>query len=129
MLWAAFAIVLILAWPSFEDYRDASARDSVHASSSATPSSIVTHAAIQSPSEKGLPSRALSPALHPQISLIQIHQGQSLYKLCAEAFGERRQEEIGEMFKIYLAIHNSSRIKSGQWISIPVRPSDSIDKR
>ena len=129
MAWAAFAIVLILTWPSIEGYRAATASDPVHASSGAMPPSIVTPAAIHSASDTDLPSHALNPVLHPQISLVQIHRGQSLHKLCAEAFGECRQEDLREMLKMNPAIHDPNRIKSGQWISILVRPSDPIGKR
>ena len=129
MLRTAFAILLILTWPSFGNYRAASAGDLVHASSVAAPLSIVDLPAMRSASNADLLSHALNTTLYPQISLVKIHQGQSLYKLCAEAFGECRQEDLREMLKMNPAIRNPSHIKSGQWISILVRQQDSIGKR
>ena len=129
MLRAAIVIALILTWPSFEDYRAVSASNSVHASSSAAPLSIVTPPAMRSASDTGLLSRASNPALHPQISLVKIHHGQSLYKLCAEAYGACRQEDLREILKMNPEIHHSSRIKSGQWISVLIRPPDPTGKR
>jgi general secretion pathway protein A len=129
MLRAAIVIALILTWPSFEDYRAVSASNSVQASSSAAPISIVTPRAMRSASDTGLLSRASNPGLHPQISLVKIHQGQSLYKLCAKAYGACRQEDLREILKMNPAIHHPSRIKSGQWISVLIRPPDPIGKR
>ena len=129
MLRAAIVIFLILIWPSFEDYRAASGGDSVHASSSATPLSIVTSPSTRSPSDTVLPSRALNRALDPQIRLVKIRQGQSLYKLCAKAYGTCRKEDLREILKMNPTIHAPSRVKPGQWISILVRPPDPTGKR
>ncbi len=129
MVLAAFATVLILIWPSVEGYRAATASDPVHASSSATLPSIGTPAAIHDPSDTDSHFHVLNPTLSPQIRLLQVHQGQSLYKLCAEAFGECKEEDLREMLKMNPAIHDPNRIKSQQWISILVRPPDSLGKR
>jgi hypothetical protein len=105
---------LIFTWPGFEDYRAASASDSVHASSGKAPLSIDTPPAMHSASDTDLLSGALNPVLHPQRSSVRVHQGKSLYKPCAEAFGECRQEDLREMFKMNPAIYDPRRIKSGQ---------------
>jgi type II secretory pathway predicted ATPase ExeA len=127
--WAALTIVMVLMWPSFAGDRPITASGSVQASSRAASSSAVTSAAVIRPSDAGLLPQALNHALHPGISLIQIHQGQSLYKLCAEAFGECRQGDLHEMLKMNPAIRDPNHIQSGQWISILVSPRDSIRKR
>ncbi|MGO9338922.1 MAG: ExeA family protein [Terracidiphilus sp.] len=129
IVWAAFVIALILMWPSFADDRLASANNSVQASSSATSSSMITPAAATSQSDAVLPSHTLNTTLHPKISMVQIHEGQSLYKLCAEAFGGCRQEDLREMLKMNPTIRDPNRIPSGQWISILVSPPDSVRKR
>jgi general secretion pathway protein A len=129
LLRAAFVILLILAWSSFGDYRAASAGDSVNASLRAESFSIVAPEAMHSASDTNQISHVLKTTVHPQISFVRIHHNQSLYKLCAEAFGKCREEDLREVLKMNPTIHNRNRIKSGQWISIPIRPQDSIGKR
>jgi predicted Zn-dependent protease len=115
--------------PSLAGDRLATVNGSVQASSAVRSSSVFTHAAPISNSDTAVLSQALNTTLHPKISLLQIHEGQSLYKLCAEAFGECLQEDLREMLKMNPAIRDPNRIHSGQWISILVSPRDSIRKR
>lgn len=129
IVWAALSIVLILMLPSLAGDRLATVNGSVQASSAVRSSSVFTHAAPISNSDTAVLSQALNTTLHPKISLLQIHEGQSLYKLCAEAFGECLQEDLREMLKMNPAIRDPNRIHSGQWISILVSPRDSIRKR
>jgi type II secretory pathway predicted ATPase ExeA len=129
MVWVGLVIVLILAWPGLEGYRAESASGPVHASSSAAILSGNTRAAKINQSKTDLFSQIRTPGLQPKISLVQIHQGQSLYKLCVQTFGECSQEELSEMFKMNPSIRDPNRIQSGQWISILVYPSDSTSKR
>jgi hypothetical protein len=56
----------------------------------------------------------------PQTRLIEVHEGESLYKICARSFGVCRPTMLGDILRINSSIHNPNHIETGQNISVPV---------
>jgi type II secretory pathway predicted ATPase ExeA len=150
---ALCTILLVLAFSNFHGDRVASANDSVLANSRATLSPTVARAPISLPSEirmlshvsnslpllkirdsAELPKTVAPPDFPdvlplPQTKLIQVHEGQCLSELCTANLGKFRPEDLREIVKMNPEIHDPNIIKPGQWISLPVHPTDSTDKQ
>jgi general secretion pathway protein A len=138
------AAVSIFTWLILQDYRTLSAHRTVAANSSApwvapAASSVaaVTAANVQ-PDVSSPVLRAAAPAVGVQTSvavsrssyttrLVPVRDGQSLYSICTESFGECRPKLLREIIKINPSISDPNHIVSGQKVAVPVFLPNSVD--
>jgi general secretion pathway protein A len=144
---AAVCVTLSLfAWLILQDYRALSADNTVAATSSLTTTTpvISQETRIVPPAAKSdVASRTSSATASaapvkmpvsgvPSISrtrLVPVRNGQSLYSICAESFGECRPDLLREIIKINPSIVNPNHIESGQRVVVPASWPNSIDHK
>lgn len=141
---AGCAIVPLFAWLIWQDYRALSAEDIVGANSGATPTATVTPAVTRAVDPAAAAVSAITPTVAPAdpaqtpvsvlrpghtIRFVPVRNGQSLYSICEEAFGECRPEIFREIIKVNPSISDPNHIVSGQKVAIPILPPDSANNK
>jgi len=143
---AACAIVVLFGLLIQQAFRVVSLDNPVAASSNATPTLPASASATRTDVPKaeavaassvsaGLapheqvktPVESLSP--HANVRLVPVREGQSLYSICGESFGECRPELLKEIIKINPSITDPNHIVSGQKVAIPVLFPNSIENK
>jgi hypothetical protein len=125
------AIAALFAWLILQDYRALSADGTVAANSSVTSgASAAGTGPLVAPSVAPA-ARIQSPVLRSGyvIQLVPVRNGQSLYAICKQTFGECRPEILREIIKINPSISDPNRILSGKKVAVPVLLPNSADNK
>ncbi len=139
------AIVAMFAWLIEQDYHALSADSTVAANSSVGPTSPGSASMTRPdvPKVEAVPS-SVSTGMIPEaqvktpvessrsnadVRLVPVREGQSLYSICEESFGECRPEVFREIIKINPSITDPNHIVSGQKVAIPVSVPNSVDNK
>jgi type II secretory pathway predicted ATPase ExeA len=126
---AACATVALFGWLAVQAYQaiaaDAPKGNNVSAASSVQGSlSDSTKTSVPEVSSRSVADRQVGPdggLLHVnQTKVIYVHEGQSLFRICEENFGECRPEILKTILKLNSSIADPDHIVTGQEISIPV---------
>jgi hypothetical protein len=139
---AVCGIAALFGWLLWQDYRALSAENTVTANSSVTAPAPITQvdhrvaaptgatAIVPAAAPMG-PAQAQAPFSRPgnSIRFVPVREGQSLYAICAETFGECRPEVFKEIIRINPSISDPNHIVSGQKVAIPVLPSASVENK
>jgi len=84
---------------------------------SAVPASPATGVAIANGGGLSADSRAAQET--SQLRTVVVHDGQSLFAICQEAFGDCRPELLKQIIKLNAKVPNPDHIESGQTIYLP----------
>jgi len=135
---AVCAILLLSAWLIWQAFRTFSSEGTVGANSTANGTTALPPAVPRAVDPAAVPAASTPASADPlqapvsvlrpghPIRFVPVREGQSLYSICAETFGECRPEVFKEIIKINPSISDPNHIVSGQRIAVPILLADSV---
>jgi general secretion pathway protein A len=126
---AVCGIAMFFGWLGIQDYRVLSVGTTVQANSGQAGQAGQTGQAAFAAAGASSPVKPSTQPQQLQARSVEVRNGQSLYDICVEGFGECRPEVMREMIRLNSSIHNPDHIESGQRIVLPAAlPNSTYNK-